>query len=234
MVDLSVIIPAHNEQKTLPASVRSVRDAAEACGLACEIIVVNDASTDQTARTARALDAVVLDVNHRNISRVRNAGAAVAKAPVLCFLDADSHLPAATLAAGLAALRRGCVACGPCLRFDEQATAKQGAGLERWNRAARRRNWLAATCIFVSRDPFETSGGFDERYLAMNGVKLARRLKRLGRVELLDEPIITSSRKLRLHGVARIRRAWLRYLLTGGLAARFRWGMGYLYDGRRE
>ena len=51
---LSFIVPAHNEEHELPATLRALRQAADAAGHAYEIIVVDDASTDATAEIARA------------------------------------------------------------------------------------------------------------------------------------------------------------------------------------
>lgn len=50
-----VLIPAHNEQASVAAVVHKVRSA-----LGCEVVVIDDASTDATAREAAAAGATVL------------------------------------------------------------------------------------------------------------------------------------------------------------------------------
>ena len=72
---ISFIVPAHNEEAYLGATLRAIHEAARPSGKSYEIIVVNDASTDDTAPIARQAGAKVLDVNLRKISVVRNAGA---------------------------------------------------------------------------------------------------------------------------------------------------------------
>src|SRR5439155_26660393 len=101
---VSFIIPAHNEAFEIGRTLASVFDPARATGLPFEVIVVNDASTDRTAKIARQAGARVLDVQLRKISAVRNAGARAAKGDVFFFIDADTQVPEATLRATLNAL----------------------------------------------------------------------------------------------------------------------------------
>jgi glycosyltransferase involved in cell wall biosynthesis len=75
-VTLSVVMPAYNEEATIAAAVRRVRE----CPLRAEIIVVDDASSDGTRavleslRAAGLVDALVLhDVNQGKGCAVRSA-----------------------------------------------------------------------------------------------------------------------------------------------------------------
>jgi dolichol-phosphate mannosyltransferase len=51
---LSVVIPAHNEEKNLPKTLNDLRAAVRAAGIPHEIIVVNDNSRDGTADVLRS------------------------------------------------------------------------------------------------------------------------------------------------------------------------------------
>ena len=73
---LSVVVPAHNEARLLPATLQAIHAAAAAAGVPYELIVVDDASTDGTAEVARAHGALVVAVGLRQIAAVRNAGSA--------------------------------------------------------------------------------------------------------------------------------------------------------------
>ena len=75
-VTLSVVMPAYNEEATIEAAVRRVRE----CPLRAEIIVVDDASSDGTRavleslRAAGLVDTLVLhDVNQGKGCAVRSA-----------------------------------------------------------------------------------------------------------------------------------------------------------------
>jgi cellulose synthase/poly-beta-1,6-N-acetylglucosamine synthase-like glycosyltransferase len=59
-VRLAVVVPAHDEETTIPACLRSLRAAIEADGGDARLVVVADACADATARVAEALGARVL------------------------------------------------------------------------------------------------------------------------------------------------------------------------------
>jgi len=86
---VSVIIPTRNCLRYLPLAVASIGPAPDA-----EIIIFNDGSTDGTAewleQAARADGRiVVLEGTGIGPSKARNRAIAVARAPLLAFLDAD-------------------------------------------------------------------------------------------------------------------------------------------------
>ncbi|MFC1705952.1 glycosyltransferase family 2 protein [Planctomycetota bacterium] len=74
---LSVIIPAHNEERNLEPTVSAVTPALEEAGIPFEIIVVNDNSTDQTQRVAETLATSRQDVRVVNRYRLGGFGRAV-------------------------------------------------------------------------------------------------------------------------------------------------------------
>jgi len=96
-MSISVIVPAFNEERCLPATLDAIdRSAAllESCaGVRAERIVVDNGSTDRTASVARSLGARVIAESQHNIARVRNCGAAAALGNVLVFVDADTLVP---------------------------------------------------------------------------------------------------------------------------------------------
>lgn len=92
---LSLIIPAHNEARWLPRLLASVAAACEVmrqAALVVEVIVVDNASTDETARIAADAGCVVVHEPTRVIGAVRRAGAEAARGHVVAFLDADSRI----------------------------------------------------------------------------------------------------------------------------------------------
>ena len=95
----SLVIPAYNEANWLPALLDTV-DAARAQyrdgSNAIEVIVANNASTDETATIAEARGCRVAQVEKRAIAAARNGGAAIAQGEVICFIDADSRIHANT------------------------------------------------------------------------------------------------------------------------------------------
>ena len=86
---ISIIIPAYNEEKYLPATLEAIGAAAGGVA-ASEIIVVDNESTDGTGEIALRFGAKMVGETEHNIGRVRNTGAAGARGGILVFIDADT------------------------------------------------------------------------------------------------------------------------------------------------
>lgn len=89
---IAVIIPCHNYGQYLSRAIDSVLNQTLK---PAEILVVDDASTDDTAEiAARYADRGVsyLRVENRNLAATRNSGAAATVSPFLMYLDADDYL----------------------------------------------------------------------------------------------------------------------------------------------
>ncbi len=91
--DISVIIPCYQAEKTL---VRAVSSIINQTLLPKEIILINDASTDNTLSLLKLFEksnptlikTLSLDSN-QGVSHARNCGWKIASQPYICFLDAD-------------------------------------------------------------------------------------------------------------------------------------------------
>lgn len=92
--DVTVVIPALNEQDNLSLLLPSVSDAMTELGLLGEIIVVDGGSHDQTKAVATRLGARVVEQQERGYGGALLAGFAAASAPYVITMDADlSHQP---------------------------------------------------------------------------------------------------------------------------------------------
>lgn len=229
---VSLVIPAHNEARELPATLDALHAAARENGLAYEIVVVDDASTDRTGEIAEAAGARVLHVEHRQIAATRNAGARAARGDVLVFVDADTHVPARTLHAALDALHHGVAGGGADVRL-------RGTLRRRDRVAFNGASWLirvariAPGCfVFCTRHTFEAIGGFDETWYAGEDVAMSRALARAGRFVLLREPVWTSARKLETFSVAEHVLLGLRFALHGRRMLRSRDKLAFWYQRR--
>lgn len=230
---ISFVVPAHNEEALLGETLRMLRTSAEKVGEPFEIIVADDASTDRTAEIARGAGASVVRIERRQIAAARNAGARTAQGDVLVFVDADTHVSPETLQQALDALGTGAIGGGAPFDFEDHAPY--------WGHLARditvglmRLTSYAAGCfIFAKRDAFDSVGGFDERYYALEELVLSRSLHRIGRFVLVTRPVLTSGRKARFHG-PRVLWKFTWDLIRGGhRAVQSRDKLGLWYDGKR-
>jgi len=90
---ISIVIPAYNEEKCLPATLEKIGAALTVAGCDSEVIVVDNESTDETAPIAESFGAKVFSETEHNIARVRNTGAKNSSGDVLIFVDADTIVP---------------------------------------------------------------------------------------------------------------------------------------------
>jgi len=95
----SIIIPAYNESKRIPATLEQILLYTTAKSWNAEIIVVNDGSTDDTAGVVRRMAAkhpsiVLVDnlVNSGKGHSIRD-GVRYASGDIILFTDADNSTP---------------------------------------------------------------------------------------------------------------------------------------------
>src|SRR5882757_4222615 len=86
---ISVIIPAHNEERYLRRTLDAVKSQDYDW---FEIIVVANGCTDATAEVARGLCNRLITLSQKSLGVARNLGARLAKGELLLFLDADTIL----------------------------------------------------------------------------------------------------------------------------------------------
>ena len=105
-LDLSVVIPAYNEEERLKQHIPAIQ--AHLAGKSFEIIVVNDGSRDGTATVAQKLGAQLIDLQpNRGKGGAVKAGMLAAQGRYVLFTDADQSTPIAEVDKLLAKLDAG-------------------------------------------------------------------------------------------------------------------------------
>ncbi len=95
---VTIVIPAYNEEHAIVATIVAVEQALNSSEWNYEIIIVDDGSTDATAKLAsvHGVEVVSLGANH-GYGAALKAGIARAKFDWLSIIDADGTYPAAAL-----------------------------------------------------------------------------------------------------------------------------------------
>lgn len=119
---VSFIIPAYNEEWYIGDCIRSIQAEIKSCSYECELIVVNNASTDRTKEIALAFDGVkVIDEPQKGLVKARQAGHRAATGDLEAHIDADSRIREDWLKEVMEVFKTDekvvCVS-GPCVYYD--------------------------------------------------------------------------------------------------------------------
>ncbi|MFA5080572.1 MAG: dolichyl-phosphate beta-glucosyltransferase [Candidatus Paceibacterota bacterium] len=93
---ISIIIPAFNEEKRLPTTLREIFDFLKSEKITAEVIVVNDGSSDNTSSTVENLFREYSGLKLINLEKNKGKGFAVktgilsAEGNIIIFLDSDN------------------------------------------------------------------------------------------------------------------------------------------------
>ncbi len=178
---VSVIIPVRNDARRLAVCLRSLAEVDYPAGR-FEIIVIDNASHDDSAAVARAAGAKVLVHPDLRVGALRNRGAAAAGGEILALVDSDHEVPPNWLRAGVEELiaDSDLSTIGSPYLAPPQGTWVQRVWAMHRLRESRRREvgWLGAGNLFIRKRDFDRIGGFDESLVAAEDVDLCERLRK--------------------------------------------------------
>jgi len=226
-LELSVVIPTKDGAGSIPALLDSLamqtfpRER-------FEIIVVDNASRDDTAAAARSRGAIVVEEPIANRSRARNAGVRAARSDRFAFIDADCVATPQWLETML-----GCAGTAPLLAGPVRTTTRERPNaIERYEALWRfdqeswvKQGWAATANMCVERTAFEVVGGFDPEYRRIGeDVDFCIRARRAGyELGFCPEAMVTHPAERRLRPL--LRRSWMHGY--SGNQTFHRLGLGY-------
>jgi hypothetical protein len=196
MPGVSVIIPTHSRPHLLPRAVESAR----AAGRDVEIIVVDDASTDETARVCRGLRGIKYVRLERNqgVAGARNVGILASSGEYVAFLDDDDlRLPGSLdlQVEALAAKPGAGLVCGPVLLADQDGNADgrvvsppPGGGDVFWE-VIELGFFLLPTSVVMRRECLFRVGLFNSRLAGIDDWDMWVRVAELFHVVVVDRPV---------------------------------------------
>ena len=195
--EVSVIIPTYNRRAMLLEAIDSVHAQSIR---EFELIVVDDGSTDGSAEHLKGLAKTVRveRIEHRGPAAARNHGVALARAPLIAFLDSDDLWLPAKLERQLAFMR----ASPDCaISQTNEIWIRKGRrvnpGLRHRKRAgdifidSLRTCLISMSATMMRTELFRSLGGFDEMMDAAEDYDLWLRILIDHEAGLLDEPLVT-------------------------------------------
>ncbi len=197
--EVSVIIPTFNRCAMLREAIDSVLAQSTP---AFELIVIDDGSTDGTAehlaRLAETIRIEIDRIDHRGPAAARNRGVAIARAPLVAFLDSDDLWSPAKLERQIAFMRDN---PGCAISQTREIWIRNGRRVNPGHRHRKRAGDIFVdslrTCligmssVMIRTDLFGSSGGFDEQMTAAEDYDLWLRILIDHEAGLLDEPLVT-------------------------------------------
>jgi glycosyltransferase involved in cell wall biosynthesis len=205
---ISLIIPAYNEEKYIGECLKS---ALKNGGEIFEIIVVNNASTDNTKIVAESFANVkVVDESQKGLTRARQRGLIEAKGDIIAYIDADTKMPSGWVKKINKYFEKDektvCIS-GPYIYYDQSFIGKILVWIY----------WLFAYIMYffvgymavggnfaAKKEALLKIGGFDQN-ISFYGedTDIARRLSKVGKVKFfLNLYMYTSARRFKGEGVA--------------------------------
>jgi glycosyltransferase involved in cell wall biosynthesis len=195
--EVSVIIPTYNRRAMLPEAIDSVLAQSRPT---FELIVIDDGSTDGTLEDLTRLGEKIRlsRIDHRGPAAARNCGVALARAPLLAFLDSDDLWAPSKLERQLAFMR-----ANPACAISQTGEIwirdgrRVNPGLRHRKRAgdifvdSLRTCLISVSAVIMRTELLRSAGGFDESMAAAEDYDLWLRLLVDREAGLLDEPLVT-------------------------------------------
>ena len=198
----SVVVPAYNEERLLPACLDSLQ--AQDYPGEIEIIVVDNASTDRTGGIAQARGVRVLEEPRRGYAAALARGFREATGDIIATTDADTVVPKNWISRlaqeyderpDVVAVGGEIIFCDPS-RSARLLTHGVLPLINRIDRGAPAGPHLWGANFSVRRSAFLEAGGWHPRFNLQADTELSERLRQFGRVVLLEDlPVYTSCRR---------------------------------------
>jgi hypothetical protein len=209
--DISIVIPVYNGAAYLAACLKAVRELRPA---PLECIVVDDGSTDGSARIAQTAGVTVVSTSgRRGPGYARNLGAGIARGEILLFVDADVVVPPAALARIAARFSEDPARDAVIGSYDQDPASPDLLSQYRnllhcytHQRGQARTCGFWTGCGAMRTAVFRSYGGFDETHTRprIEDVELGTRLRHAGRQVWLDKGLqVKHLKRLRFWTVMR-------------------------------
>ncbi|MGD8506177.1 MAG: glycosyltransferase [Candidatus Bathyarchaeota archaeon] len=211
MVEISIIVPAYNEANYIHRMLISLQNQ---IFRDFEIIVKDGGSSDRTVEVAKRYANTVVSSKDISVSDARNQGAKYAKSDVLVFVDADTVLPPDMLQKISDLLEDESVVGGSCRKIPESNSVLDRMVYEFVNLSTYLSAYLHiggahGNCMFVRKDVFEKTGGFNPLIHIAEEQELVRKAMRFGKfVFLLDQCVLENPRRIQEWGRFKLHTTW--------------------------
>jgi glycosyltransferase involved in cell wall biosynthesis len=196
---VSIVIPCHNYGQYLGQAIESAMNQT----VPCEVIVVDDLSTDDSLTVAERYPVhVIRNQNNVGVAETRNIGIEAASGNYIICLDADDYLDKDFARRHLDAFRtnQDAVAYAPIRLVDEQGRPRNQVLFSQPAQPGYQaigRNQVPSCCMF-RKEFWRRAGGYDRRYSPAEDAQFWLKIFSLGgqAVRVSAQPMMS----YRIHG----------------------------------
>jgi len=193
---ISVIVPTYNRSAFLHRALRSIEKQSYA---PCEVIVIDDGSSDNTQSLVKTEFPKITYLYQQNlgVSKARNIGILNAKGQWLAFLDSDDEWLPEKLSKQLALIAKD---SSIRICHTEEIWVRHGKRVNPMKKHAKSGGWIFHSClplcvispssVIIHRSIFEKIGVFDETLPACEDYDLWLRITSSYPVSFINEPLI--------------------------------------------
>lgn len=198
---LSVVIPAYNEEKYLPACLKSLK---KQTFQNFEIIVVNNNSTDKTAEVAKKFGAKVTYEPKKGVGAARKKGFTEAKGDIIISTDADCTFPPNWLEKinQSFAKHRNTIAIygisalddGPAKKLLSQFGTRIFFQINDWLH----KKQFTGCNLAVRKTAYDKTTGFNKNIRICEDADLCKKLMKVGKIKFIPSLLVhTSARRFK-------------------------------------
>ncbi|UDK96832.1 glycosyltransferase [Lysinibacillus sphaericus] len=205
-VIISIIIPAHNEEKYIGKCLESISKASKLLQNQVEIIVVLNRCTDKTEEIAKSYNCITVNNDDKNLSKIRNTGVERARGEVIVTIDADTQMNEHMLTKVVQNLSSGkYIGGGVTGKFERMSLGIFVSTMLLIGPLLFKYGAISVGIFWCYKEDFKSINGFNEAMLMAEDADFAKRLKVWGKkigkkYGTIQNGMITSSRKFDKHG----------------------------------
>lgn len=203
-LELSIIIPALNEEKYLPRLLKSLKFNLK--NVKAEVIIVDANSKDNTIKLAKksSIKGLRIFITKKGAAHQRNYGARKARAPLLLFLDADVVLPRNFLRKALDEINERKIDVAACYSKPDKKKFFEFCAFSLanlWIKIFEKIKPFGQSCYFSKKELFKKLKGLDPSLSFGEDSEYMERAKKSGaKFRVLNERFILSTRDFEKYG----------------------------------
>jgi glycosyltransferase involved in cell wall biosynthesis len=201
---VSVVIPAHNEEKYILACLESVFNQSVSQNLYEVILVISKATKDNTEKIAKKFPVKIM-YEDGGIGYARYLGSSKAKGEIIAGTDSDTVVSHTWIETIINTFKNkaivsvtGPIIPPPTATPIQQFAFKTGLTVYKLVSFVDRRAYMAGMNFAVRKTAYDACGGFDPKIKSAEDTDLTIRISKYGKTEYTPKlTVITSTRRLK-------------------------------------